>query len=147
MFGKGLAFDSITGDFRLADGSATTSNLSIAGSSANISISGRTGLRARDYDQQVHVVPHVGNSLPLVGAVVGGPVGAAAGFAVQSLLGKGLNKAAGARYRITGSWDKPVMTLIEKHGTVTAPPLAPDAGDSTPESSGSALPAPSTSVH
>jgi uncharacterized protein YhdP len=58
----------------------------------------------------------VGNSLPLVGAVVGGPVGAAAGFAVQGLLGKGLNKVASARYRITGPWSKPVMTLIEKHG-------------------------------
>ncbi len=147
VFGKGLAFDSITGDFRLAGGNATTSNLAIVGSSANISISGRTGLRARDYDQQVLVVPHVGNSLPWVGAVVGGPVGAAAGFAVQSLLGKGLNKAAGARYRITGSWDKPVMTLIEKHGVITPPLLAPGAGSSVPATPASTLPAPGSSVH
>ncbi|MEO7052736.1 MAG: YhdP family protein [Rhodanobacter sp.] len=124
VFGKGLGFDSITGDFRLANGNATTSNLAIVGPSANINISGRTGLRAKDYDQQLVVVPHVGNSLPVVGAVVGGPIGAAAGFAVQGLLGKGLNKAASARYRITGSWDDPKMTLIEKHG-VPAPPAAP----------------------
>ncbi|MEO7073077.1 MAG: YhdP family protein [Rhodanobacter sp.] len=121
VFGKGLAFDTISGDFHLANGNATTSNLTIAGSAAHITISGRTGLRARDYDQQVLVVPRVGNSLPLVGAVVGGPVGAAAGFAVQGLLGKGLNKVASARYRITGPWSKPVMTLIEKHG-VELPP-------------------------
>ncbi|WP_426700543.1 YhdP family protein [Rhodanobacter sp. Col0626] len=120
VFGKGLAFDSISGDFHLADGNATTDKLLIAGPAANISVSGRTGLRARDYDQQMVVVPHVGNSLPLVGAVVGGPIGAAAGFAVQGLLGKGLNKAASARYRITGSWDKPVMTLVEKHGSAAA---------------------------
>ncbi len=162
VFGKGLAFDSISGDFRLADGNATTDNLAIAGSSADISISGRTGLRARDYDQQLHVVPHVGNSLPLVGAVVGGPVGAAAGFAMQSLLGKGLNKAAGARYRITGSWEKPVMTLIEKHGVAVPPrPVAPaDAGNPDasftaaprpdpllPASPTTAQPAPGSSVH
>lgn len=121
VFGKGLGFDSISGDFHLADGNATTSNLAITGSSANITITGRTGLRARDYDQQILVVPHVGNSLPLVGAVVGGPIGAAAGFAVQGILGKGLNKAASARYRITGSWDHPVMTLIEKHPAVIPP--------------------------
>ena len=137
VFGKGLAFDTISGDFHLADGSATTSNLTIAGSAAHISISGRTGLRARDYDQEVLVIPRVGNSLPLVGAVVGGPVGAAAGFAVQGLLGKGLNKVASARYRITGPWSKPVMTLIEKHG-VEVPgkevpaPSAPPAGAGTP---------------
>ena len=162
VFGKGLAFDSITGDFRLFDGNATTDNLAIVGSSANISITGRTGLRARDYDQQVYVVPHVGNSLPLVGAVVGGPVGAAAGFAMQGLLGKGLNKAAGAHYRITGSWDKPVMTLVEEQGVIAPPPRVPAAGSKglvtpasvlpparglAPAPPASALPAPSTSVH
>jgi uncharacterized protein (TIGR02099 family) len=121
VFGKGLAFDSIKGDFRFADANANTDNLKIRGPSADIDISGRTGLRARDYDQQVYVMPHVGNSLPVVGAVVAGPVGAAAGFAVQGLLGKGLNKAASARYHVTGSWDKPVFTLVEKHEAQPAP--------------------------
>jgi uncharacterized protein YhdP len=134
VFGKGLGFDSIEGTFQLAHGNATTSDLAIKGPAANISISGRTGLRARDFDQQVVVVPHVGNSLPLVGAVVGGPIGAAAGFAVQGLLGKGLNKTASARYKVTGSWDKPVMTLVEKHGNLKpAPPVL-------------AVPAPATSM-
>jgi uncharacterized protein (TIGR02099 family) len=138
VFGKGLAFDSISGNFQLANGNATTDKLLIAGPAANISVSGRTGLRARDYDQQMVVIPHVGNSLPLVGAVVGGPIGAAAGFAVQGLLGKGLNKAASARYHITGSWDKPVMTLVEKHGATTAPLNAPATG--APAAAGSVAP-------
>jgi uncharacterized protein YhdP len=142
VLGKGLAFDTIAGDFHLAGGNATTDNLVIAGPAANISITGRTGLRARDYDQQMVVVPHVGNSLPLVGAVVAGPIGAAAGFAMQGLLGKGLNKAASARYRISGSWDKPVMTLIEKRG-VTSAPAAPLLNPAPASSSAPAvLPAP-----
>lgn len=121
VFGKGLAFDSIKGDFHFAGGNATTDNLRIRGPAADIDIRGRTGLRARDYDQQVYVVPHIGNSLPVVGAVVAGPVGAAAGFAVQGLLGRGLNKAASARYRVSGSWEKPVFTLLEKHEAQPAP--------------------------
>ena len=125
VFGKGLAFDSISGDFKLANGNAVTDNLSIIGPAASISVNGRTGLRARDYDQQMVVVPRVGNSLPLVGAVVGGPVGAAAGFAVQGILGRGLNQAASARYRITGSWDNPVITLVEKRGSTAPPPAKP----------------------
>ncbi|HET6432302.1 YhdP family protein [Dyella sp.] len=129
VFGKGLAFDRIHGSFVFADSVATTSNLKISGPAAEIAVSGRTGLRARDYNQQLLVVPHVGNSLPVVGAVVGGPVGAAAGFAVQGLLGKGLNKAASARYTITGSWDKPVITLVEKRA---APPAAPAPAASAP---------------
>ena len=146
VFGKGLAFDSITGEFHLADGNATTNDLAISGPSANITVTGRTGLRGRDYDQDVHVVPHVGNSLPLVGAVVGGPVGVAAGLAVQGLLGHGLNKAASAHYRVTGSWDKPIFTLVEKQGGSVPRLKAPDSGIPLPASSSSTLPAPSTSV-
>ncbi|WP_266156379.1 YhdP family protein [Dyella silvatica] len=147
VFGKGLAFDSIAGDFQLAHGNATTSNLEIHGPAAEISIKGRTGLRAKDYDQEVHVLPHVGNSLPIVGAVVGGPIGAAAGFVVQGLLGRGLSHAAGARYRITGTWDKPVMTLIERSGG-PAPPL-PSVAPATAASSLTlpmGLPAPAVPV-
>lgn len=147
VFGKGLGFDSIVGDFHLANGNASTDNLVIKGASAMISITGRTGLRARDYDQQVLVVPHVGNSLPLVGAVVGGPIGAAAGLAVQGLLGKGLNRAASARYHVTGTWEKPVFTEIEKQGVV--PPLVAPLSTSpaaAPATSGSAAPATAASV-
>jgi len=138
VFGKGLGFDSIKGDFQLANGSATTNNLVIKGPAAQISITGRTGLRAKDYDQYVQVVPHIGNSLPVIGAVVGGPVGAAAGLAVQGLLGHGLNKTASARYHVTGSWDKPVMTLVERRevptapAEVTRPPLLPAPASSSP---------------
>lgn len=132
VFGKGLAFDTIDGSFDFADGNATTQNLKISGPAAEITVSGRTGMRTRDYDQQLHVVPHVGNSLPVVGAVVGGPVGAAAGLAVQGLLGKGLNKAASARYAITGSWDKPTITLVEKKAVPAPVPAAPARATSAP---------------
>ncbi len=140
VFGKGLAFDAIAGDFKLSDGNAYTDNLQMRSPAAEISITGRTGLRARDYELQVLAVPHAGNSLPLVGVVVGGPIGAAAGFLAQGLLGKGLNQAASARYKITGSWDKPSISLIEKHDQAVAPvtpPLLPDALPAPAGSSGS----------
>ena len=120
VLGKGFAFDSITGDFRFANSDASTSNLKIRGPAAEITITGRAGLKARDYDQEVLVVPHLGNSLPVVGALAGGPVGAAAGLAVQGILGRGLNQAARKRYHVTGSWDKPVFTPIEKGEPSTA---------------------------
>ncbi|GAB2569010.1 YhdP family protein [Dyella jejuensis] len=112
VFGKGFAFDSIKGDFKLSDGNAFTNDLKIHGPAAEISITGRTGLRKKDYDQQMIMIPHIGNGLPVVGAVVGGPIGAAAGLAVQTVLGRGLNHVAIQRYRITGSWDKPVFTSV-----------------------------------
>lgn len=131
VFGKGLAFDAIAGDFRLGDGNANTDNLQIRSPAAEISIKGRTGVRAKDYDLQVLAIPHAGNSLPVVGAVVGGPIGIAAGFVAQGLLGHGINRAASARYKITGSWDKPIITLTEKKD-VPVPPTVLSAPDSTP---------------
>ncbi|KGI78363.1 hypothetical protein LF63_0105000 [Oleiagrimonas soli] len=126
VFGKGFGFDSIKGRFQLADGFARTDDLRLKGSAADISITGATNLRDKTYDQRILVVPHIGNSLPVVGALAGGPVGAAAGLAVQGLLGRGLNKAASARYSLTGSWDHPKITLLEKNvpspEAVTSPP-------------------------
>jgi uncharacterized protein (TIGR02099 family) len=123
VVGKGFGFDSITGDFRFANGDASTQNLKIRGPAAEITITGRTGLKTHDYDQEVLVVPHLGSSLPIVGAIAGGPVGAAAGLAVQGILGHGLNRAAGKRYHVTGTWEKPIFTPIEKGTPPTAPVL------------------------
>lgn len=114
LFKSGMTFNSIRGDFTLDDGSAKTDDLRIASPAADIKISGRTDLRNREYDQEMLVTPRAGVALPVVGALAGGPVGAAAGLFVQSLLGKKLNRAAGSRYKVTGSWEKPVIALIGK---------------------------------
>ncbi|HET7662896.1 MAG TPA: YhdP family protein [Rhodanobacteraceae bacterium] len=127
VFGKGFGFDSIKGHFTFHDGNAWTKDLTVKGASANISVTGRVGFRTHDYDQYVLAIPHIGNSLPIVGAVVAGPVGAAAGLAVQGLLGKGINRAASARYHITGSWDKPEIKLVEKHVPKPKPPAPASA--------------------
>lgn len=138
VFGKGLAFDAIVGDFKLGDGNAITDNLQIRSPAAEISIKGRTGVRAKDYDLQVQAIPHAGNSLPVVGAFVGGPIGIAAGFVAQGLLGHGINRAASAHYKITGSWDKPVITALEKKDEPITPTVLPNADPS-------AAPAPASS--
>ena len=112
LFKSGMSFNEIKGRFTLRDGDAFTDDLHIDSPAADISISGRTGLRRRDYDQQMVVTPRAGAALPVVGAIAGGPVGAAAGLVVQGLIGKQLNQVARSRYQVAGSWDKPVITLL-----------------------------------
>ncbi|WP_230473373.1 YhdP family protein [Dyella choica] len=129
VFGKGFGFDSIKGDFKLSNGNAYTDNLKVHGPAAEITVKGRTGLRNRDYDQQMVVVPHIGSSLPVVGAVVAGPIGAAAGLAVQTVLGRGLNHVVNQRFHITGSWDKPVFTSVDAGSSAQT---APANSSSTP---------------
>ncbi len=119
LFKSGMSFNSIKGSFALADGNARTSNLHIASPAADITISGRTGLRDKDYDQEMIVTPRAGVALPVVGALAGGPVGAAAGLVVQTLIGKRINRAARSRYQVTGPWEKPLITLIGKDSIQT----------------------------
>ena len=129
FFRSGLSFNSITGTFGLDGGNAYTSNLLIKSPAADIAITGRTGLRAKDYDQQMVVSPHTGATLPIVGALAAGPVGAAAGLVLQGVLGKGMGKAMGSRYQVSGSWEKPQITAV---GKVPAHPAPHEAkpGDS-----------------
>jgi uncharacterized protein (TIGR02099 family) len=116
FFRSGMSFTAINGEFALGGGNAQTENLHIASPAADIRIRGRTGLKARDYDQQMVVTPRVGGALTVVGALAGGPAGAAAGLAVQTLFNKAINQVTTAKYHVTGSWEKPEITLISREG-------------------------------
>ncbi|MDZ4263601.1 MAG: AsmA-like C-terminal region-containing protein, partial [Pseudomonadota bacterium] len=113
LFGKGLAFDYMRGRFDFKDGNAVTDNFVLDGPSAQVELQGRVGLVARDYDQQLKVIPHFTSSLPLAGAVVGGVVVGAAVLLVEKLLKSNIDRATGINYRVTGSWDNPVMARQE----------------------------------
>lgn len=118
FYKSGTTFNEISGRFDLDGSVAHTKGLSIDSPAAEIVISGRTGLKARDYDQQMVVTPKAGVALPVVGAIAGGPVGAAAGFVVQNLFNKQIGAAARSRYSVKGSWDKPEIELIERDDAV-----------------------------
>lgn len=138
FFRSGLSFNSISGRFRLADGDAWTDDLQIRSPAADVLVTGRTGLRAKDYDQFMDVTPHAGATLPIVGAIAAGPVGAAAGLVMQGILNKPIGKAVERRYHVTGPWEKPEITLIARSragGGTRAPqmPASPAASEWTGE--------------
>lgn len=139
VFGSGFGFDHAAANFTLKDGSAFTQDLAIEAPAAQIHMRGRTGFRAKDYDLTVNVTPHIGGTLPVVGAVIGGPVGAAAGLVVQGILGKGINHAAGSIYRVTGSWDKPKIESVAAAPASAASVPAP-ASTAAPAAAGSTGP-------
>jgi uncharacterized protein YhdP len=110
---KGLAFDSVHGDFELRDGNAFTSNTLLRGPAAEIGIAGRTGFGSRDYDQTAVVTGNLGASIPVAGAVVGGPAVGAALLLFSQMFKEPLKGMTRGYYRITGPWDNPVVERIE----------------------------------
>jgi uncharacterized protein YhdP len=114
LTGTGLTFDTIHGDFDLHDGNAYTSNLLVSGPATEIGLAGRTGLEAHDYDQTVVVTGKLGASLPVAGALAGGPIGAAAVLLFSQIFKEPLKGVTRGYYRITGSWEEPVVERV--HG-------------------------------
>ena len=118
LFGKGLAFDKITGSFKIANGNAYTNDLHLTGPAADVLISGRTGLAEQDYDQLVTVTPQFANNLPLASALLG-PVGIGVGAALYladnmfGLIDNNINKMLRYQYTITGNWHDPKIERVK----------------------------------
>lgn len=114
VFKEGFTFDKMQGHFVVMDGDAFTNDFTIKGSSAIIDIAGRTGLVAQDYDQLVTVTPQVSSTLPIAGAIAGGPAIGAAVFLADKLVGDKFNRITRIQYQVVGSWDEPVYKKLEQ---------------------------------
>lgn len=113
LFQEGYSFDRIDGRFSIGDGEAQAEDVTIVGPAADLSISGRTGLLTQDYDQIVTVTPEISTTLPLAGALAGGPVVAAALLLAEQVMGEEVNKLIRYQYRVTGPWRDPQIKRIE----------------------------------
>ncbi|HEY2782203.1 MAG TPA: YhdP family protein [Steroidobacteraceae bacterium] len=124
---KGLAFDSVHGDFDLHDGNAYTENVLLKGPAAEIGLIGRVGLKTKDYDQTAVVTGSVGNSLsiPVASTLVCGPVCGAAALLFTQVFKQPLKGLARGYYRITGSWDNPTVERIKSADAAAAPAEVP----------------------
>jgi uncharacterized protein (TIGR02099 family) len=109
VFQKGFGFDTISGTFRIEDGTAYTCDLSLEGPAANIGIIGEVGLAARSYSQAAVVSANVGNTLPVVGAIAAGPQAAAVMFLFSQIFKEPLADIGQIYYRVSGSWDNPAV--------------------------------------
>lgn len=121
---KGLAFDSVRGDFDLRDGSAFTDNVLVKGPAAEIGLIGRVGLKNKDYDQTAVVTGSVNSSLPLA-AFAAGPVIGGAVLIFTQVFKQPLKGLARGYYRITGNWDNPTVERIKSAGAAAATAEAP----------------------
>jgi len=112
VLAEGLLFQSMEGHFVITQGVANTQDFLIKASSAKIHIVGDVGFANQSYNQTITVRPQIGKTFPTIGAIAGGPVGAAAGFLVQGLFKKQLKDKNEIIYRVTGTWDDPNIELM-----------------------------------
>jgi len=112
IFGKGLTFDSIKGRVAVEKGNAYTRDLAIRTPGADIGLSGRIGLAARDLDLELGVTPHLMEELAITGGLLGGPVVGAAVAVLHKLVQKPFEESTRSKYTVKGGWDGPAVTRV-----------------------------------
>jgi uncharacterized protein (TIGR02099 family) len=123
VFKKGLAFTLVKGDIRIEQGQAYTSNLRLESVPAGILITGRTGLVAQDFDQDIYVVPNVSDTVSVASALAWGPQVAAVVMLLQEIFKSDIKAATMSRYHLSGSWSKPLIRRIAEPGQKVDTPL------------------------
>ncbi len=107
VFSEGFAFDSITGTAQIKQGVLTTNDFRIDGSSAKVTMQGQVDLSRETQNLRIRILPTVGNSVSLLGAIASGPVVGIGTFIISKLLRDPLDKLASFEYNVTGTWADP----------------------------------------
>ena len=110
----GLTFDDMKGKFTIKNGNAVTKDFLIDSTLAAVLVEGRTGLAAQDFDQIITVTPKASGTLPGVGWLLGGPQAVPLVWLFERLFGSDLDKSFSRQYRVTGTWEQPLIERIDK---------------------------------
>lgn len=129
VFDDGFSFDEAKGTMQLENGTSHTNDMLLSSTAAEISIVGSTDLVAQTFDYEFAVRPGVSKTLPVIGAIAGGPIGAAAGIALQAILRDALGEAAEARYTIRGPWEDALIEPVDKQSRNESPEEKPVSED------------------
>jgi uncharacterized protein YhdP len=124
VFNKGFGYDKIAGNFVIEDGIAMTCDMSLEGPSALIGVVGQVDIANSLYEQGAVISAKVGNTLPIVGAVVGGPPVAAAMLIFSQIFKKPLQSVGQVYYGISGPWEGPEIESIDSDAFVRYGDLA-----------------------
>jgi len=120
VFNKGMHFDSIKGQYQIADGNAFTNDLTLDGPTADILMTGRIGLVAKDYDQLITVNRRlVGDSLSTLATLATNPLVnpllAAQIYGLKKIFEKQIDDILSVQYTIKGPWESPQITPVVKN--------------------------------
>jgi uncharacterized protein (TIGR02099 family) len=135
VFEEGFAFDSVSGDLRIAQGVAHTNNLRMRGVQAVVLMEGQADLARETQDLRVIVVPEINAGTAALAYAAINPVVGLGTFLAQALLRRPFIAANTREFHVTGPWADPKVDKVERRLTdavpdVDAPLPAPAAGAS-----------------
>ncbi len=112
---KGFAYDKIQASVYLKDSLAKIDNFELSASSSDIRLTGHSNIVDKQYNLSAKVRPAISDSVPIATYLAGGGLAGLGVWVVDKFLfdGKVMNAVvdtvAEFEYKITGSWDNPVI--------------------------------------
>lgn len=119
VFGNGLRFERIDSEMTLNDGKLQSTRFELLSSVLKLNVTGYSTMLDQSLHYQMAATPSLGNVLPIVGAVAGGPIIGGATFVAQKLFELAGGSFVTLNYQIGGTWDNPI---IERSQAPEAPP-------------------------
>jgi uncharacterized protein (TIGR02099 family) len=114
IFSEGFAFDDIAGDVLLDRGIGYLPDLTIQGPAAKIHMKGKIDLVKENQELRLHIQPRLDEGVAVASALLGGPVVAVGALVATKLLKDPFSQVASFEYRVTGSWDEPLVTKLAR---------------------------------
>lgn len=124
VFSDGFVFDRIDAKATVSGGVMRSDSIEIAGPAARVLMQGQADIAAETQDLRVTVRPTLSESVA-IGAAIVNPVAGAVTYLAQKTLGDPFERLFSYDYKITGSWDDPV---VEKTGSAPSAPV-PEGND------------------
>jgi len=120
VFSEGFAFDTLTADASIANGTLTTDDFIMKGVNAVVRIKGSADLHAETQDLEVVVIPEINaGTASLAYALVNPAIGLGT-FVANFLLRKPLSAAFTNVYQVTGPWSDPKVERVKTESGVAA---------------------------
>jgi uncharacterized protein YhdP len=117
----------VRGDARIEQGVLFTNNLQMKGVNAAVLMEGSANIARETQDLNVVVVPEINaGTASLIATAINPAIGLGT-FLAQFLLREPLQSAATQQFHITGGWDDPQVSKVErqKTGAANGKPAAP----------------------
>ncbi len=115
VFSEGFAFDQISANAELKEGTLVTRDFKMRGVAATVLIEGSIDLRNETQNLHVLVLPEINAaSASLVYALMANPAIGLGTFLAQMLLRDPLSKAFSYEYDVSGSWTEPQVKRRER---------------------------------
>lgn len=118
LVSKGFAYDTIDAQISINNSVASISHFKLNSSSSTINLTGSSNIVKQTYHLEAKILPAISDAVPIATYLTGGGLAGLGIWLVDKVLFKGelinkiVDKVVEFKYKITGSWNEPIIENV-----------------------------------